>query len=371
MTVTTMPKHENLIGYEMPLGTVVALNGYHDKGYPLWDVKCATCDSVRPLSGSNIKRSTGSCQSCSQKNHLAPVTVNGKRTAEYLAWCGIMERCGIWKGRNAYVEVGIAVCNEWIGPNGYTAFYNHIGTKPSPDLLLDRIDNNGNYEPGNVRWADTSTSNKNKSNANLLTLNGETKNLIEWSKQLNLPFDTIRARLDRGWSDELALLTRVGRDPSNRPDVDSWYLDMCNVVKRRGTCIRREVGCILTDKNGYILSTGYNSVPTGMPHCIDKPCAGAACKSGEGLNLCCASHAEEVALIKCQDIHKIDTCYCTASPCELCIRRLLSTSCKRIVFIEEYPHTKSKELWESVGREWLKYDGEKLVLITSTNNPAL
>ena len=43
------------------------------------------------------------------------------------------------------------MCEEW--KNDFMAFYNHVGPKPSPELSLDRIENDGNYEPGNVRWA--------------------------------------------------------------------------------------------------------------------------------------------------------------------------------------------------------------------------
>lgn len=188
----------------------------------------------------------------------------------------------------------------------------------------------------------------------MVTIHGQTKSVGEWCDYLNISFDLVKKRIELGSSIEMAILTRIGRLNNKRPDIDTWYMNLCQVIKTRGTCIRREVGCILVDEHGFILSTGYNSVPTGMAHCTDFPCAGAACKSGEGLNLCCASHAEEVALMKCPDIHKIKTCYTTSSPCELCVRRLMSTSCKRIVFLEQYPHDKSKTLWTDLGREWIQ-----------------
>ena len=280
-------------------------------------------------------------------------TVNGKRRPEYIAWAGMLERCGVYKGRNAYLEKGIEVYKEWTNENGFTNFYNYIGPKPNGKYVLDRINNDGNYEPGNVRWATLSESNKNKSNSRIVTVHGVTKNLLDWSNDVGISYAAITERIKRGWSIEKAIFTRLGQEAKERPDIDTWYLKMCDIIKERGTCIRRKVGCVLVDKHGHVLSTGYNGVPAGVLHCIEHPCKGAIYKSGEGLTECIASHAEESALIKCKDIHSIYTCYCSASPCELCIRRLLNTSCERIVFKDMYPHKQSELIWINARRTWI------------------
>lgn len=137
-----------------------------------------------------------------------------------------------------------------------------------------------------------------------------------------------------------------------RPTNDQYFLAIAKVVSSRATCYRRKVGAVIVDNNNYILSTGYNAVPAGFDHCIDIKCPGALEKSGEGLHKCISRHAEDIALMKCRDINAIHTIYCTTSPCISCTRRLLDTSCKRIVFSEKYPHTDSVILWESLGREW-------------------
>lgn len=67
--------------------------------------------------------------------------------------------------------------------------------------------------------------------------------------------------------------------------------------------------------------------------------------SGTGLAACQAIHAEQNALLQCRNITEIEACYCTASPCVHCLRMLLNTSCRRIIFAEEYPHPESKDLW--------------------------
>jgi len=129
---------------------------------------------------------------------------------------------------------------------------------------------------------------------------------------------------------------------------EEWALRIAEVVAMRATCVRRRVGCVLTDKHGRILATGYNGVATGLPHCTEgHPCKGANAKTGEDLDNCEAIHAEQNALLQCQDTQRIHTCYVTVSPCITCTKLLLNTSCRRIVFIEMYGGEPCpRELWK-------------------------
>lgn len=76
-------------------------------------------------------------------------------TPEYKAWQNMRLRCENPKIKEYkhYGGRGITVCEEWAGPNGFLKFYEYIGPRPSPDHSVDRIDNEGNYEPGNVKWS--------------------------------------------------------------------------------------------------------------------------------------------------------------------------------------------------------------------------
>lgn len=151
-----------------------------------------------------------------------------------------------------------------------------------------------------------------------------------------------------------------------RPDTNHYFLEIAAVVATRSTCLRRHVGCVLVDNRNHILATGYNGVPSGMPHCnkydqfdaIGYPfaCDGASAKSGEKLDACMAIHAEANALLQCPDVYAIETAYCTTMPCVHCIKLLLNTSCKRIVYIEDYPHSEAKQLWLTQGRSLLQLD---------------
>lgn len=142
-----------------------------------------------------------------------------------------------------------------------------------------------------------------------------------------------------------------------RPTNDEYYAEMVKLVATRGTCARRMVGCILVDDHNRVLSTGFNGVAPGQPHCTDSlnRCVAADAPSGTLLSECRASHAEQAALLHCNDVKKIATSYVTVSPCSDCTKLLLLTTCQRIVFLDEYPHELSKIWWEDDGREWFHF----------------
>lgn len=139
-----------------------------------------------------------------------------------------------------------------------------------------------------------------------------------------------------------------------RPSWDVYFMAISQVIKTRGTCARRQVGCVLINSNKLIIGTGFNGTARGQPHCVDNPCAGANLLSGQGLDICEAIHAEANALVNCRNAFEIDTAYVTTSPCVSCVKLLLGTSCKRIIFAEEYNAPGAKEMWINSGREWIK-----------------
>lgn len=133
-----------------------------------------------------------------------------------------------------------------------------------------------------------------------------------------------------------------------RPNQREYFLGMALWTSSRSTCLRDKVGCILVDKEGYVLATGYNGVASGAPHCTQK-----TCKKKKGK--CNAIHAEMNALIQCRSPSTIHTCYCTKSPCRTCAYLLLNTSCQRVIFNEEYREG-TIEGWKKVRgkNEWTR-----------------
>lgn len=147
----------------------------------------------------------------------------------------------------------------------------------------------------------------------------------------------------------------------SRPTRDETWLAVARVVARRSTCLRRAVGCVLVDRHGDVLGLGHNGVASGEPHCNEEhrfpdgrlisnefvnACPGAHASSGADLDGCHALHAEQNALLRCRDVHAIDTCYVTTAPCLTCTKLLMGTSCHHVVFLEPYPQAAAAEaLW--------------------------
>lgn len=150
-----------------------------------------------------------------------------------------------------------------------------------------------------------------------------------------------------------------------RLTVDEYFLAIAKLVSSRGTCARRRVGCVVVDNGNRILATGYNGVPRGVSHCIDYPCPGADYPSGEGLDKCDATHAEQNALLQCHDVEQIHTCYTTLAMCSTCTKLLLNTNCQRIVTIEDYGTDSSKELWRIAGRTWEIADDRTINIVSA------
>lgn len=137
-----------------------------------------------------------------------------------------------------------------------------------------------------------------------------------------------------------------------RPERDEYFLAMAALVSLRATCRRRRVGCVLVDNHRHVLATGYNGVARGRDHCLDTPCLGADLPSGTGLDKCEAIHAEQNAMLQCKDTQAIETAYITVSPCVTCVKLLMNTGCKRIVFLENYTQLAARELWKG---EWIHH----------------
>jgi len=103
------------------------------------------------------------------------------------------EKFPIYGGR------GIVVSERW---KDFQNFLDDMGERPSSHHSLDRIDTNGNYEPGNCRWATQTEQQRNRRNNRLITYNGQTKCVREWEDFLGFHVGTLQARLLHGWTVE-------------------------------------------------------------------------------------------------------------------------------------------------------------------------
>lgn len=178
-------------------------------GHPryFWRCRCS-CGTVKDVDhGALVSGGTKSC-GCLRKERATKH--GGYKTPEYGIWACMVNRCrnpnyGQYKD---YGGRGISVHQEWV--TSFSAFLADVGPRPSPLHTLDRFPNkNGNYEPGNVRWATRKEQQRNTRSNRMLTFNGETLCVTEWAERLGIKPDVIRKRLRTGWTVEEIIRTPV------------------------------------------------------------------------------------------------------------------------------------------------------------------
>lgn len=196
-------------------------NGKH---YAMWLCKCScSYGTVTAVQGNHlINGESTKCKYCFQdenrkrlieqnKNNSLDIfrepisdeeqKLQDRRKRIYDIWKGMNNRCNNPNNEkySRYGERGILICDEW---KNFDTFYNWaINNGYQDNLSIDRINNNGNYEPNNCRWADNIIQQNNKSTNCLLTYKDETHTLQEWSRITGIDRRTISNRINRnGWS---------------------------------------------------------------------------------------------------------------------------------------------------------------------------
>jgi hypothetical protein len=157
-----------------------------------------------------LKERTKSCGCLSREAAAAKRVTHGdtighRNAPEYDCYKNMIGRCyrPTLPTYKRYGARGIRVCERW--RDSYENFIADMGRRPSPDHSIDRIDNDGHYEPGNCRWATREQQGTNTRRTRHLTLNGKTPSLSQWARRLGVCDETIRGRLARGWPVEAAL----------------------------------------------------------------------------------------------------------------------------------------------------------------------
>lgn len=195
--------------------TVISEDPDDTKHRSMWICRC-DCGNVVSVSSGHLRY--GDTKSCGC--YKSEVSSKRKKTHGfsdkellYNIWMDVKQRCfcKTCKAFPHYGGRGIAVCDEW--KNDYMSFRNwSLSNGYSEGLTIDRIDNDGWYAPNNCRWVDMKVQNSNKRNNRILTLNGKSQTLQQWSEQLGINAPTIHMRIFKyGWSVERALTTPTKR----------------------------------------------------------------------------------------------------------------------------------------------------------------
>lgn len=158
----------------------------------------------------------GHCRSCGcgeRENRINNVTRDAhhlSNTRLYNIWCAMKQRCYYSENNefHNYGGRGVEVCEEWRDDFlTFKMWSEQNGYKDN--LSIDRIDVNGNYEPSNCKWSTSKEQARNRRETLYLTVNGETKSLIEWCEIVGLDYGTAYYRYYRGMSPEDVLRKKV------------------------------------------------------------------------------------------------------------------------------------------------------------------
>jgi hypothetical protein len=194
----------NLVGKQFGKLKVLSFAGLDARRNSCWLCVCK-CGAKRIRNGSNLKR--GGAISCGQAGCRRWVAARAEDHPDFHIFNGILNRCRNKndKGYPHYGGRGIKVCDRW-QEGGFWVFLADMGPRPSPEHSIDRYPNNdGDYEPGNCRWATSKEQGRNRRTNKVLTLNGESLPMSEWAERLGINYRTLKGRIRSGWSVEQAL----------------------------------------------------------------------------------------------------------------------------------------------------------------------
>jgi hypothetical protein len=162
-----------------------------------WLCKC-DCGNEKIISGVNIRSGhTQSCGCYNRERTLETHITHGKTDSKiHYTYINMKQRClnSNHPEYHNYGGRGITVCERWLGSEGFINFYRDMGDPPVKHEL-DRINNNGDYEPGNCRWATSSEQSRNTRMTIMLERNGENKSLSDWADIFNIRAKTLWSRL--------------------------------------------------------------------------------------------------------------------------------------------------------------------------------
>lgn len=195
--------------------TFIEVAGRNAHGKTLWRLRCE-CGNETIAVASQVR--TGRTKSCGHLKAAGNRRTHGRHGSRlHNVWCNMKARCDnphnpAYKN---YGARGIGYCSAW---SEFSAFARDVGEPPTEYHTLDRIDNEGNYEPGNTRWALRSVQARNTRQNVWVAIGGETKCLYDWCKQYGISAASVYARLRRKNMDVVTAIT-AEKAPRFRDEV--------------------------------------------------------------------------------------------------------------------------------------------------------
>lgn len=196
-----MHHYVSLVGRRFGRWTVLSRAGSNNQCKSRWLCRC-DCGVEKVVSRPGLRAGSRSCGCLT----LEIITTHGaSKSPTFRVWTQMNRRChGVNPDRN-YHGRGITVCDRW--RHSFENFFADMGERPSVSYSLGRIDNDGNYEPGNCRWETQTQQCNNKRDNHRYTWRGETLTIAQWGLRAPIPYETLRGRLYTGWDFERAMTT--------------------------------------------------------------------------------------------------------------------------------------------------------------------
>ena len=202
--IPTDRRFENFTGNVFGKWTVIEYAGLGSGRRHHWRCRCV-CGRESLVPSNNLKHGRSkSCLHCRRGRSGAE-----HRTGHpaYNVWSSMIDRCNNPSAPsfNIYGGRGISVCERW--RKSFDVFLSDMGERPSLAHSIDRIDNDGNYEPSNCRWATPKEQSRNRRNNRVITIDGFSASVAEWAERVGIRRETIYARLNSGMCPEDAVFT--------------------------------------------------------------------------------------------------------------------------------------------------------------------
>jgi glutaredoxin len=217
---TRIDETGNVYGKLTVLGYARTIAGPSGSKRTMWLCLCE-CGQRREVWAGDLRRKNGkgtrSCPDCARRKHGH--TRTGWQSPEYVSWHSMLQRCHNPnnRGYEQYGGRGIRVCDRW--RESFEAFLEDMGPTPGPGYTIDRHPNGeGNYEPGNCRWATKTEQARNQRKNRWIEIEGRRQLLVDWLKEFRMSPAVFYDRIRRGMSDVEALTAPriMGRQPKKK-----------------------------------------------------------------------------------------------------------------------------------------------------------
>jgi len=201
----------------------VVIQAASRRGQSYWRCRCS-CGNEKEVAGASLRHGQSASCGCIQKEVTAQrVRRHGRsHSAEYGIWRAIKSRCYNPNTINhsRYGGKGVAVCDRWL--DSFENFFADMGPRPSSRHSIERKDGTKGYCQDNCVWATYKQQARNTSSNHLVSWNGQTRTLAEWSETTGIAYSILSYRINKkGWPPELAFTKRPRESPTKREAVRS------------------------------------------------------------------------------------------------------------------------------------------------------